>query len=77
VSTRTGCTCTAVVTPEEAIVGGTYTTTAAGLLTETGPTDVSLSDYCVKGTTLTISPHPGSAMAGQSDLLSTITATKQ
>jgi hypothetical protein len=35
------------------------------------------SDYCVKGTTFTLSPHAGSTMAGQGSTSGTITLTKQ
>jgi len=56
----------------------TYSTTAAGVLTETAtggtPND---SDYCIKGTTLSLSPHAGSSMAGQGSTSGTITLTKQ
>jgi hypothetical protein len=56
---------------------GTYTTTAAGLLTET-PTGgaTTQSDYCVKGNTLTDSPHAGASMMG-TPVSGTITLQKQ
>ena len=59
------------------MVTGSYTTTAAGVLTDTpmGGGAASPSDYCVKGKTLTVSPHAGSAMMGQT-VSGTITLTK-
>jgi hypothetical protein len=71
-----GCTCSETITNEMSSETGTYTTTAAGLLTET-PTGgtASQTDYCVKGTTMTQSPHAGSTMMGQAES-GTVTLTK-
>jgi len=70
------CACTETLASQTSSETGTYTTTAAGLLTNT-PTGgtVSQTDYCVKGTTMTQSPHAGSAMMGQT-IAGTITLTK-
>jgi hypothetical protein len=72
------CSCTMTLPPTPSSESGTYTTTAAGLLTQQ-PTngDSSAVDYCVKGQTLTISPHADSSMMGMSGISGTITATKQ
>ena len=72
----TGCACTETIASQTGSETGTYTTTAAGLLTDTpsGGT-ASQTDYCVKGTTMTQSPHAGSAMMGQ-NISGTITLTK-
>lgn len=71
------CTCMETLTNAPSSASGTYTTTAAGLLTETSSSDGTSdqSDFCVKGTTLTESPHPGSSMMGES-VSGTITLTK-
>jgi hypothetical protein len=71
-----GCTCNVVLNDETTNDTGTYTTTAVGVLTET-PTGgaASQSDYCIKGKTMTNSPHAGSAMMGVSQS-GTITLTK-
>jgi len=78
VGAGSGCRCTFVLVDQASTETGTYSTTPAGLLTETamGGTP-NESDYCVKGTTLTESPHAGSAMAGQASISGTITLTKQ
>ena len=70
------CACTETIASQTSSETGTYTTTAAGLLTDT-PTGgtASQTDYCVKGTTMTQSPHAGSTMMGQS-INGTITLTK-
>lgn len=70
------CACTETIANQTSSETGTYTTTAAGLLTDT-PTGgtVGQTDYCVKGTTMTQSPHAGSAMMGQ-NVSGTITLTK-
>jgi hypothetical protein len=70
------CGCTETLANQTSSETGTYTTTAAGLLTDT-PTGgtVGQSDYCVKGTTMTQSPHAGSTMMGQT-VSGTITLTK-
>jgi hypothetical protein len=74
-----GCTCTVAAKDSVMTDTGTYTTTAAGKLNETtnGSTTVDSSDYCVKGTTLTVSPSPGSAMMGDPTISGSITLTKQ
>jgi hypothetical protein len=73
----TGCTCTETLANQTSNETGTYTTTAAGLLTETpaGGT-ASLNDYCVKGTTMTQSPHSESGMMMGQSVSGTITLTK-
>jgi hypothetical protein len=55
------CSCTETISGQTSTESGTYTTTTDGLLTQT-PTSgtASTSDYCVKGNTMTQSPHPGS-----------------
>jgi hypothetical protein len=60
------CTCTVTQMNQTSTENGTYTTTAAGLLTQTaaGNTTPDESDYCVKGTSMTQSPHAGSTMMG-------------
>jgi hypothetical protein len=60
-----GCACTIVEMNTASAETGTYTTTAAGVLTETpaGGTP-STSDYCVRGTTLTESPRADSTVMG-------------
>jgi len=70
------CSCTETIANQTSSETGTYTTTAAGLLTDT-PTGgtADQTDYCVKGTTMTQSPHAGSAMMGQA-VSGTITLTK-
>jgi hypothetical protein len=70
------CACTETLASQTSSEAGTYTTTAAGLLTDT-PTGgtVSQTDYCVKGTTMTQSPHAGSTMMGPT-INGTITLTK-
>lgn len=70
------CSCDETLSDFDSSEAGTYTTTPAGVLTET-PTGgtATVSDYCAKGTTLTESPHSGSAMMGQ-PLSGTITFTK-
>jgi hypothetical protein len=59
------CTCTETISNETSTETGTYTT-AAGVVTQTpaGGT-ASESDYCVKGTTMTQSPHASSTMMGE------------
>ena len=70
------CACTETIASQASSETGTYTTTAAGLLTDT-PTGgtASQTDYCVKRTTMTQSPHAGSGMMGV-NLSGTITLTK-
>jgi hypothetical protein len=72
-----GCACT--VTPVDQVTNesGTYTTTGAGLLTLTPTNGAPESDdYCVKGTSLTLSPHNGSTMMS-AEVSGTIVLTKQ
>jgi hypothetical protein len=70
------CTCTIVLSNQTSTRTGTYSTTAAGLATDT-PTGgaPSQSDYCVRGQTLTLSPHAGAGIMGQS-VTGTITLTR-
>jgi hypothetical protein len=74
-----GCTCTVGITPQTTTVTGTYSTTVAGVLTEmdNGSTTADMSDYCVSGNTLTLSPHAGSSVMGQGDVSGTITFTQK
>jgi hypothetical protein len=70
------CTCTETFTNTTSALSGTFTTTTGGLVTETASDGaVNTSDFCVKGTTLTQSPHGSSMMMGQS-VSGTITLTK-
>jgi hypothetical protein len=69
-----GCSCTLTLKPTPSMSNGTYTTTAAGVLTETTGSGSDQNDYCVKGSTLTISPHAGSTMSTSTG---TITLQKQ
>jgi hypothetical protein len=70
------CTCNVVISSQTSMTTGTYTTTTAGLLTETPMGgSPSQNDYCVKGKTFTLSPHAAAAMMGQS-VSGTITLTK-
>jgi hypothetical protein len=72
-----GCACTVVEMNQTSTDTGTYTTTPAGLLTETAAGGTpDQSDYCVKDTTLTVSPHAGSSMMG-AGISGTITLSKQ
>jgi hypothetical protein len=75
-SGTTTCSCKIVFANETSMTTGTYSTTAAGVETDT-PTvgEPSQSDYCVKGKTLTLSPHADAGMMGQS-ISGTITLTK-
>jgi hypothetical protein len=75
-SGTSGCTCTESIADQTSDETGTYTTTAAGVLTQT-PTSgtASSDDYCVKGTTMTLSPHADSTMMTQI-ASGTITLTK-
>lgn len=64
-ATGGGCTCTFRGASQTASEAGTYTTTEAGLLTQTPMSGaVDDSDYCVKGSTLTLSAHDSSSMTG-------------
>ena len=65
-SRESGCECQRRQAPEEVMEAGTFTVTAGGLLTEVSAgTPPRLMDYCVRGNTLTLSPHQDSAAAGQ------------
>ncbi len=76
-----GCSCTFVAAPQTTSAAGTYTTTGAGLLTQTPTGDApDDSDYCAKGSTLTLSPHGDSSMGmgtSMTTISGTITLTKQ
>jgi hypothetical protein len=74
VSAGNGCACTLVMLPQASSASGTYTTTGAGVLTQApagGSTESS--NYCVKGSTLTVSP----AASDMSGVAGSITLTKQ
>ena len=75
-SGTTTCSCKIVFSNATSMTMGTYSTTAAGIETDT-PTGgtPSQSDYCVKGKTLTLSPHADTGMMGQA-FTGTITLTK-
>ncbi len=77
VTTASGCSCTGAVPPDSSAESGTYTATAAGLLTQIAAGDTCQSDFCVTGTMLTMSPHAGSSVMGQGSVSGTITFTKQ
>ncbi len=70
------CNCVETIAAQTSTETGTYVTTTAGVLTQTpsGGT-ASQDDYCVKGTTMTLSPHAGSTMMGTVES-GTITLTK-
>lgn len=74
VSAGNGCACTIVTLPQSSNASGTYTTSGSGVLTqtETGGSPDS-SNYCVKGSTLTLSPT-ASEMSG---VAGSLTLTKQ
>jgi hypothetical protein len=70
------CTCKVVFSNQTFKTTGTYTMTAAGVLSETPMSGLpSQFDYCVKGKTLTLSPQASAVMMGQSTA-GTITLTK-
>ena len=79
-----GCACTFSGASQNVSDAGTYTTTGAGLLTQTTtggtPDD---SDYCAKGSSLTLSPHADSSTTGMmgggtaASVSGTITLAKQ
>ena len=54
-----GCECTLVLDPATKEFQGTYTTTAAGLLTQMANGGIDVSDYCVTGDRLTLTSHLG------------------
>ncbi len=67
-----GCSCKFPITGEPNSETGTYTTTGSGSLTQTQSTGETETDtYCVKGSTLTISPTNNATTSG------TLTLTKQ
>ncbi len=74
-SSGNGCACTLVTLPQSTNVTGTYTTTGAGVLTQTptGGSPSGSSSYCVKGSTLTLSP----GASDMSNVTGSITLTKQ
>lgn len=74
-SGSSGCTCLETISGESNTTTGTYSVAANGVLSETNADGtVSQTDYCVKGTTMTQSPHAGSTMMGAAS--GTITLTK-
>lgn len=80
VSSGGGCSCTLAIIPMSGVANGTYSTTAAGVLTEldSGGATPDVSDYCVSGAKLTLSPHAGSGMmAQQASISGSITLAKQ
>ena len=61
-----GCDCQQHQPHEEVMEAGTFTVTAAGLLTEVrAGAPPRLMGYCVRGNTLTLSPHHDSAATGE------------
>lgn len=74
VSAGNGCACTLGLHPIPSSVSGTYTTTAAGVLTQspTGGTS-SKSAYCVQGSTMTLAPEEMS----MGNVSGSITLTRQ
>jgi hypothetical protein len=72
-----GCSCSVGVKSIASDDSGTYTV-AGGVHTDTAqnPDDSDVDDFCVKGTTLTESPHSMTGMMGEM-LSGTITLTKQ
>ncbi|HXK21032.1 MAG TPA: hypothetical protein VNG33_24645 [Polyangiaceae bacterium] len=73
-----GCSCTLVLIPDTTTESGTYTTSGAGVLTQTvagGTPDTS--DYCVSGSRLTVSPHASSGASSAATVTGTITFAKQ
>lgn len=72
------CKCVLPLSGQTTTESGTYTTTAAGVLTATPQGETAEeNDYCVKGTTLTISPHQGTMMMGEAGISGSITFAKQ
>jgi hypothetical protein len=71
-----GCSCTFVIAPTTTTSSGTYTT-ADGVLTQmrfgSAP---SSSDYCVEGSTMTVSPHTDSSMPSMENATGSITLVK-
>jgi hypothetical protein len=67
-----GCSCKATVSDQTTTETGTYTTTASGALTLMPSTGTTETDtYCVKGSTLTLSPSSDTTSSG------TVTLAKQ
>jgi hypothetical protein len=65
-SREAGCHCYRNQPREEVMEAGTFSVTADGLLTEVhAGAPPRLMDYCVRGNTLTLSPHQDPAAAGQ------------
>jgi hypothetical protein len=70
------CTCNVRETVPATTQSGTYSANAAGLLTQSPTGGAStLSDYCVRGSTLTLSPHSDARF--MSDVMGTLTLSKQ
>jgi hypothetical protein len=71
-----GCSCTLVMAPMTSTASGTYTV-ANGVITQMSlSAGASSSDYCVKGTTLTVSPHADSTMPSMENATGSITLVK-
>lgn len=65
-----GCSCKAAITDQNTTETGTYTTTGAGARTQTSSTGKAETDtYCVKGSTLTLSPSSDTASSGTLTLI--------
>ena len=63
-SSESGCDCQLHQAYEEVMEAGTFSVTAAGLLTEVrADASPRLMDYCVRGDSLTLSPHQDPAAA--------------
>jgi len=76
-SAGTGCTCDLDITGQRNTESGTYTTTAAGLVSTTPSSGSGETNaYCVKGSTLTLSPS-GNSTGGTARASGRITLTKQ
>lgn len=66
-SGSSGCTCVETIANEQTNETGTYAT-ATGVVTQTAADGTSSqADYCVKGATMTQSPHAGSTMMGTAE----------
>lgn len=74
VSAGNGCACTVTTLPQSSNASGTYSTSGAGVLTQTPAGDApDSSNYCVKGSTLTVSP----TASDMSNVTGSVTLTKQ
>lgn len=79
-SAGSGCTCNVVLNDQTTSQSGTYSTTSDGVLTETPLNGAAgQSDYCVKGSTLTVSPSQSVNMGamGQMGITGTVVFAKQ